>query len=370
MPAPVIDALHAHIDLEAVRGGYEAAADMAGAVECAYSAVAALLGADADAIAIVENATVAWCQAFYGIAESLQPGDVVLTAEAEYASNYMAFLQVQKRRGIEIRVAPSNAYGELDLEAFARLLDARVKLIAITHIPTNGGLINPVAEVGKLAREADVPYLLDACQAAGQVELDVDEIGCDFLTATGRKFLRAPRGTGFLYVRPEMLERFEPGVIDLRAAVWTAEQQYQLVENARRYENWETNIAAKIGLGVAVDYALGWGMHAVSEQLAAVAEQLRSRLSQLTGVQLMDQGRQKGAIVTFDIAGVDPVQARAALAEQGFNLSVTDIGSTRLDMQRRGLESLLRASVHYTTSAEELDALTRAVETLAQRRGV
>src|SRR5688572_22311345 len=226
MPQPVLHATIGHLQLEALVGGYEAAAQAHGAVEHVYDAAAALLGCQRDEIAIVENATRAWDMAFYAV--PLGPGDRILTAVAEYASNYIAFLQVVRKTGAVVEIIPNDESGQISIDALRQAIDDRVKLIAITHIPTNGGLVNPAAAVGKVAREAGVPYLLDACQSVGQMPIDVEAIGCDMLSATGRKFLRGPRGTGFLYVRRAILERLEPPFLDLHAAQWVARDRFEI----------------------------------------------------------------------------------------------------------------------------------------------
>ncbi len=253
-PRPVLDAVVDHLRREAEIGGYEAAAERRDRIEHTYDALAALLGCDRDEVAVVENATRAWDMAFYAF--RFGPGDRILTASAEYASNYIAMRQVAERTGAAIEVIPDDEHGQVDVDALAGMLDERVKLVSLVHVPTQGGLVNPAAAVGQLTRQAGVPLLLDACQSAGQIPLDVGAIGCDVLTGTGRKFLRGPRGTGFMYVRRDLIERLEPPLLDLHAAEWLADGSYSIRPDARRFENWETNYASKIGLGVAVDYAL------------------------------------------------------------------------------------------------------------------
>ncbi|MEK6217270.1 MAG: aminotransferase class V-fold PLP-dependent enzyme, partial [Boseongicola sp.] len=239
MPQTVVDAVVNYTLLEAQIGGYEAHARQSDALDRVYASVARHIGAKPREIALMENATVAWCHAFYAL--PLKPGSRILTCEAEYAANYVAFLQRARRDDLTIEVVPSDAAGALDIEALKATMGEDVGLIAITWVPTNGGLVNPAAAVGQVARKHGVPYLLDACQAAGQMRLDVKALGCDFLSVTGRKFLRGPRGTGFLYVREAWLKTLEPVMIDHFGAPWVARDQYQLREDARRFETWENS---------------------------------------------------------------------------------------------------------------------------------
>jgi selenocysteine lyase/cysteine desulfurase len=362
MPQTVLDAVIDHLQREAAIGGYEAA-ELAGAgVERTYDAAATLLHCDRDEIAIVENATRAWDMAFYSL--PLGPNDRILTATSEYASNYIAFLQAARRTGASVEAIPNDEHGQISIEALRNAIDERVRLISITHVPTNGGLVNPAAEVGRVAREAGIPYLLDACQSAGQMPIDVDVINCDMLSATGRKYLRGPRGTGFLYVRRSLIESLEPPFLDLHAAEWVARDRYEVRPDARRFENWETNYAGKIALGVAIDYALGWGLDAIKERVTSLAATLRERLRDLPRVAVHDLGVERCGIVTFTVDGKEPEMIRRSLAEQRINVSVSGRSSTLLDMQARGLAALVRASVHYYNSQEEIERFCTALKTV------
>lgn len=363
-PQAVHDAVVRHLELEARIGGYEAAAGEAAAVDRVYDAAAALLNCRSDEIAVIENATRAWDMAFYSV--PLAAGDRILTARAEYASNYIAFLQVARRTGAVVEVVDSDADGQISIDALRRAIDARVKLIAITHVPTNGGLVNPAAAVGRVAREAGIPYLLDACQSVGQMPVDVEAIGCDMLSATGRKYLRGPRGTGLLYVRRALLDRLEPPFLDLHAATWVSRDRYEVRGDARRFENWETYVAGKIGLGVAIDYALGWGLQAIGARVAALADALRARLAEVPGVTVRDLGRERCGIVTFTVDGVDPLAVKEALAAQAINATTSAVTSTRLDMEARGLARVVRASVHYYNSEAEVERFAGAIRALGR----
>jgi cysteine desulfurase/selenocysteine lyase len=364
-PQPVLDTVIGHLELEARVGGYEAHEQNEAAIERFYGAAAKLLGALPEEIAFASSATRAWDMAFYGF--PFERGDRILTAIAEYISNYIAYIQVADRAGVEVVPVPSDEYGQVSVDSLRELVDERVKLIAITHVPTNGGLVNPAAEIGAVAREAGIPYLLDACQSVGQLPVDVEEIGCDVLSATGRKYLRGPRGTGFLYVRSSLLDRLEPPFLDMRAADWVEPDRYVLRPDAIRFEEWEQAYAAKAGLATAIDYALGWGLDSIWQRVAALGEGLRARLGEIEGVTVRDLGEVRCGIVTFTVEGIGASELKERLARERINVTASPRSSTLLDSRARALPDLVRASVHYYNTDEELDRLVETVSNAAPR---
>jgi len=365
-PARVTDTVVDYLREEAARGGYETAAAHAGRINSVYDSLARFLGADAEDISITDSATRSWQAVFYAL--RFGPGDRILTCRSEYASNAIAYLQVARRTGAVVEVVEDDANGQLDVTDLERRLDERVKLIAITHVPTQGGLVNPAEEVGVIAERAGIPFLLDACQSAGQVDLDVRRLKCDALTGTGRKYVRGPRGTGFLYVHPRLRARIEPAVLDLRSATWTAPDTYEVAPGGQRFETWERNPALVLGLGAAVDYALEIGLPAIERRVSALAARLRTDLSGIPGVTVHDQGERRCGIVTFSVAGVESGDVRTRLAQARINTNVSRHESYQFDQQIRQLPPMVRASVHYYNTDAELDALVAQVGRIADAR--
>ncbi|TYB48049.1 aminotransferase class V-fold PLP-dependent enzyme [Actinomadura chibensis] len=353
-PRPVIDAVADHFALESTIGGYEAAEQNETAIARFYGAIAELIGARADEIAYVENATRAWDLAFYAI--PFTEGDRILTTTSEYSSNAIAYHQVASAKGASVEVVPDDSDGTISLDALqAELAKGDVRLVSLNHIPTHNGLVNPAAEVGRLCREHGVLFLLDACQSVGQLTVDVAEIGCDMLSATGRKFLRGPRGTGFLYVRREIVQTLEPPFLDLQAATWSASSGYEIRETAQRFETWERYVAGQIGLGVAADYAAALGMRAIEDRVIWLGSRLREELSARPGITVQDKGALQCGIVTFTVDGTEPGAIKKAAKEIGVNVKVTDPLDHGYDAG--AVPHAVRASVHYYNTEDELDRL-------------
>lgn len=363
MPRAVSAVLHEYLRAEENFGGYETAEREAAALDNFYRQAARLFNCDAGEIAFMENATRAWDMVFYAV--PIKPGDRILTTVSEYGSNVIAYRQRARRDGAEIVVVPDDEHGRIDTAALAGLMDERVKLISISHIPTGGGLVNPVAEVGKIARAADVPFLLDSCQGAGQMPLDVQAIGCDALSGTGRKYLRGPRGTGFLYAKREFAEQLEPPFLDTHAAQLVDGGGYQPLPGARRFENWEQNFAGKAALGAAMEYALGWGLGAIRDRVYTLAAKLRGELAKMDGVTVTDQGLEQCGIITFTAEQKSPDAIKESLGKRAINISVVHRWGTPWSYANRGLGDVARASVHYYNTEGEVEKFTSALgETL------
>jgi selenocysteine lyase/cysteine desulfurase len=365
VPAPVLGAMTEYLELEAELGGYETADARGEQIDDFYAALGTLLGCDARNTAFAPSATDAFARALSSI--PFERGDVILTTRDDYISNQIAFLSLRKRLGVDVVHAPSAAEGGVDVEAMARLMrERRPRLVAATHVPTNSGLVQPVAEIGRRCRELDLTYLVDACQSVGQYPLDVEELGCDFLSATCRKFLRGPRGSGLLYVSDRALAAgYEPLFIDMRGARWVDFERYEPVETAARYEDWEFSYAAVVGAAAAARYALGVGMDAIAKRTPALGRRLREGLAGLDGVRVLDRGPELCAIVTFTLAGWEADALHTELRRRRINSSVSERRHALYDFTEKSVEAALRLSPHYYNTEQEVDDVVAAVAELA-----
>jgi cysteine desulfurase/selenocysteine lyase len=355
-----LDAQLGYLKEEALFGGYETAAKYEKRINAFYTEIAKLLNAEPKEIAYTESATVAWERAFFSI--DFKPGDEIICDHTSYASNYIAHLQAEQRYGTKTVVIPANDFGEVDVEALKTLISAKTKLISITHMPTNGGLVNPAEAIGRVANEHHILYLLDACQSAGQYPLDVKRIGCDFLSSTGRKYLRGPRGTGFLYASKKILKSVTPLNLDLHSAEWNSINSFKQLDNAKKFETWESNIAAKIGLMTAVQQINEIGIDKICNRVTEVADCLRDELSKIKEITVQDIGRVKSGIVTFTSSKFTPLEMKKYFSENKINTVTPTLNGTRIDMEARKLDAVLRSSVHYYNTKEEIDTFASLIK--------
>jgi cysteine desulfurase / selenocysteine lyase len=361
-PNVVKEAVFNYLEEEMTYGGYETHTRLFDEYEKVYDAVAKLLNADRTEIAIMENATVGWRSAFLAI--DWQDGDIVLTTKADYASNYLSYLHLQRKIAIKIEVIPNDSFGQPDVIALKTMLSDKVKLVSVTHMPTNSGLVADVEAIGEVVRSHSAYYLIDACQTAGQYPIDVEKIGCDMLSATGRKYLRAPRGTGFLYVSGKIMHLLTPDSLDLHSADWTGKNEYTIRADAKKFENWEGNRAGVMGLKAAVDYINAIGIDEIWERVQYLGNYARQEMAKIEKVTLRDIGKVKGGIVSFTVEGKTCEEVKNFLFSKGININWNGLSNTFLDMDARGLKEIARASVHYYNTEEEIDVLCEKLKEL------
>ncbi len=353
-----LEAQLSYLSEETLWGGYETAKKFQDELESFYGQSAQLVNAEPEEMAYTDSATTAWQRAFFSI--PYKKGDEVITSESAYESNYIAYLNARQRWGIRIVVTPSHTNGEVDIPSLEKRISPKTRLIAITHIPTGDGLVNPAEAVGEVAQEHGIPYLLDACQSVGQYPVDVQRLRCTFLSSTGRKFLRAPRGTGLLYVCKKHLH-LEPLSLDLHGAEWLSETEYNAREDARKFETWECNPANKLGMVTALKELNALDIQEVWKRVVHLADELRGQLDRIPDIQVRDQGKVKSGIVTFTSDRKAATQIQQELKEQNINTSVAVKSGTLLNMKKRGLDQMVRASVHYYNTMEETDQFINAL---------
>src|SRR6266446_2260201 len=361
MPRAVLEAVTAHLNREANLGGYESADDAADAIRDSYGSVAKVLGAQPRNIAVVENSTVAFFQALSAF--DFKAGDVIVTTRNDYISNQLAYLSLARRHGVDVRRAGDLVSGGADPQSVKELLrDPRVRLLAVTWVPTNSGLMQPVEALGEVAEAAGVPYLVDGCQVVGQIPVDLAKLRCDFFSGTARKFLRGPRGIGFLFVSDRALQRGDfPLYIDMRGADWVSADSFAPAADARRFENWEFAYSLVLGLGEAARYALAVGVERGGRRARELAAKLRGKLSGLGGIRVLDRGKELAAIVTIEVAGWDATELSKLLRTRGINTSASLRAYAVIDMDEKRAATALRLSPHYYNTEEELE---RVVEQL------
>jgi cysteine desulfurase/selenocysteine lyase len=355
-----IDIITEYLQLEATLGGYEVKNKYENIINDFYSEAAELINAGKDEIAIVSNASDGVNKILHSI--QWKAGDVLLTTEVEYGNCYLNYLKLKEEKGIIVKIVPSDHDGNILLKKMEEMISSKVKLIAVTHIPTNSGLIMPAEKIGNIAKKHNILFLLDACQSVGHIPVDVKKIQCDFLSTTSRKYLRGPRGMGFIYARKEILEKLKPSTLDMVTAHWKDADNYALDCNIKIFEQWEKSYALLLGFSKALSYLNNLGVENTWKRIQYLSTYLRSQLEQTGGIEVTDIGKEQCGIVTFSVAGIDSEKLVNALLKHGINLSTSLRFSTVLDMDKRGLTGVCRASIHYFNTKEEIDILIEKVE--------
>ena len=325
-----------------------------------YKNAGKLINCSPNEIALTHNASDSQAKVLFAF--PFKKGDVVLTTEIEYSNNFMNLLQLKEQKGIEIRIVENEENCSFNLEKFENAIDDSVKLIAATHIPTSSGQIAPVEAIGKIAKKYNVPYLLDACQSIGHCPVDVEKIGCDFATATSRKYLRGPRGLGFLYVKESFFEKLHPQVIEAWFANWKNTDSFEIEKSAKMFEGFEKSYANVVGFSTAINYQNQLGIENTWLRIQQLSTSLRSKLNSLKKVSVVDPEVEVSGIVTFVKKGVDCEKIQNELATQKINISVTRPFSSLIDLKKRKLPEACRASVHYYNSDEEIEKLVTAID--------
>lgn len=354
-PDVVVEAVVKYLQEEALNGGYETEYKYRSQLDDTHGLIAKLINAEPDEVAIVENASVAWGVAFGGI--NFKKGDVVITSEYEYATNFLGLFNAQKIYGIEIKLIPNDEHGNFSLSSLEEAISPQTKLIAVTHIPSTGGGMIPIVEIGKIARKHNVLYLVDACQSVGQAPVDVKEIDCDMLAVTGRKYLRAPRGTGFLYVRKKVQDQLKLILMDAHTATWISSNDYEIRKDGRRFELYEKNHSLTLGLAKAIKYALNIGVDRIWERIQYLSNLMRGELTNIPQITVHDMGDQKCGIVTFSVTGIETTFLKKKLGEKNINVSVGTPKATPFYMYKNNIPDIIRASVHYYNTEEEIKIL-------------
>jgi len=361
MPQAVLDACKSHLDLEAEIGGYEAADFRSNEVGRVYQNLGKLIGANAENIAVVANATAGFIQSLSSF--DLAPGDVIVTTRADYTSYQITFLSLAERLGVVVKHAEDLPEGSVDPESVRELArDPRCRLVHVSWVPTHSGMIQDAALVGEVCEELDVPYVLDACQAVGQIPIDVAQLKCDYLTATGRKFLRGPRGIGFMFASDKALDRGDhPLFVDMRGATWVQPDQYQIAPTAMRYEDWEFPYALVLGLGAAAWYALDVGIDVAGARAFSLARRIRESISEMPGARVLDRGREQCAIVTAMFSGHDAREIVNALKDKRINTTASLKWYGLLDFGEKNIDAAIRISPHYYNTEEEVDEALKSI---------
>tara|TARA_A100000164_G_scaffold4344_1_gene3914 strand:- start:434 stop:1603 length:1170 start_codon:yes stop_codon:yes gene_type:complete len=362
IPRGVSVAVESYLNREQEIGSYEAAEEAKVLINSFYTKFSELLNCSESEIAFIENSTRAWEMAVHSI--SWKPGDQIITGENEYGSNYLGLLHLAKQRSLKILTIPNDESGTISLSQLEESVTDKTRLIAITHVASQRGDVQPASKVGEIANKHNILYLLDACQSVGQINLDTKSLKCDFLCGSGRKYLRGPRGTGFLYTKSTALKTLEPVFLDLHSANWKNVGSYEFVRDAKMFECWERNMAAMIGLTTAVEYLLKLDVKMVEQRVKQLSLNLREKLSELAAIKILEKSNNCSGIVTFTKTSISATDLKDELQKKGINISVIKQRNARLDLGKECTGDINRASLHYYNSEQEISEFIKELTKL------
>jgi selenocysteine lyase/cysteine desulfurase len=361
-----VEAVVRHLRLEEAVGGYEAATRKAESAAAVYDTAAIIVGAQPEEIALFDSATTAMRQVIETL--RLRRGRRIVASRSTYVSQALHLMTIAREQQLELVIVPNDESGTIDLTELDAALDGTTESVVFAaHLSTSCGAVEPVVEIGRIAAAHGALFVLDATQSVGQIPVDVREVGCDVLVTTGRKFLRAPRGTAFAYVSESLSARLVPNAPDVRGSSWTSEQDWSVVPSARMLETWEHSIAGRLGLAAALEQAVVRGIPETHSYVSQLAETARERLGSIRGVRLADPPGSRSGIVTFQIEGTIEQVACEEMRKSGVYAIAVPAGHAQWDLGARGITSVIRASVHVYNDLADIDALTDEVEKLAHR---
>jgi cysteine desulfurase / selenocysteine lyase len=295
-------------------------------------------------------------------------GDEIILTTLEHHSNIVPWQMVAQEKGAKLRVVPIDDHGELLLDEYGKLFNARTRLVAVTHVSNALGTINPVKEMVATAREHGVPVLVDGAQAAPHMRVDVQELDCDFYAFSGHK-LCGPTGIGILYGKAALLETMHPfkGGGDMILSVTFEKTTYNTIPH--KFEAGTPPIMAAIGLGAAIDYVSGLGMDAIAAQETELLDYATDRVNRMDGVRIIGTAERKAAVLSFAVQGVHPHDVGTLLNEEGVAIR-TGHHCAQPVMQRFKVPATCRASFAFYNTPEEVDALVAAIRKVQKLFGV
>ncbi len=365
LPDAALHAMHGYALREQALGAYGAARQVQAEIEQLYQGIAATIHAQPQDIALTQGNSDGW--SLVVSAMDWSGGGRILAPRSEWGGNLGILMQLSAQCGVQVEEIPSDADGAVDLEALETLLRTPASLVVLTWMPANSPLVQPAEAVGALCAQAGVPLLVDAAQAVGQWPVDVRQLQCAALTAPGRKWLRGPRGTGFVYVHPDFLPRLRPLTADHFSRPWQTGNTWTYRADARRLEQSEASVALRLGLGAALAAWNALGMERIHGEIQKRADWLRDGLDCLPGIRAHRSGRHASSgIVTLECSRHDAAALHRGLQERGVEAALSPVAFTPWDMQARGLSAVLRLSAGHDTAWGSLqyclDALAEVLE--------